>query len=85
MTRRFASHYVYSPALGYLRQYAVEIGAEGYVTRIFPLEEETASVSWLPGVIVCEGVYPQQKAVRLYPFDFTKMQPAGETRRIPLP
>lgn len=83
--KRFASHYLFIPDLGYLKQYVAEVGEEGYVTRVFPLEEETESVSWFPGVIVLEGTYPRQKAVRLYPFNFEDMRPSDETRRILLP
>ncbi len=49
--RRFASHYVYLPENGFLKQYVVELEA-GYAIRLFPLTEEIESVEWLPGVIV---------------------------------
>ena len=37
--KRFASHFLFLPAYGYLKQYAVET-EEGSVVRIFPLTEE---------------------------------------------
>lgn len=50
--KRFASHYLYLPSHGLLRQYVVEIDDEGRVTMLFPLKEESESVIWVPGVIV---------------------------------
>lgn len=82
--KRFASHYIFLPELGYLKQYAVEIGEDGYVNRVFPLVEEISSVCWFPGVIIFAGDYPRQKAIRLYPFNFEEMKPVAETQRIPL-
>ena len=84
IVKRFASHYVFLEELGYLKQYAIEIGEEGYVIRLFPLLEEIESVSWLPGVITFIGKYPRQKAIRLYPFNFEEMEPVDETQHIPL-
>jgi hypothetical protein len=49
--RRFASHYVYTSSLGFLKQYVVEINDEGYVAALYPLEEEIESIIWTPGVI----------------------------------
>lgn len=49
--KRFASHFLFLPAYGYLKQYAVET-EEGSVVRIFPLTEEIENVEWLPGAIV---------------------------------
>ena len=49
--KRFASHFLFLPAYGYLIQYAVET-EEGSVVRIFPLTEEIENVEWLPGAIV---------------------------------
>ena len=45
--KRFASHFLFLPAYGYLKQYAIET-EEGIVVRLFPLTEEI----WLPGAIV---------------------------------
>ena len=44
--KRFASHFLFLPAYGYLKQYAVET-EEGSVVRIFPLTEEIENVEWL--------------------------------------
>lgn len=49
--KRFASHFVFLPAYGYLKQYVVET-AEGVAVRLFPLAEEIENVEWLPGAIV---------------------------------
>ena len=49
--KRYASHYLFLPGVGYLKQYAVEM-EEGCVIRIFPLSEEIENTEWLPGVIV---------------------------------
>lgn len=49
--KRFASHYLFLPAAGFVRQQVVEVSAEGSVRRVFPLTEEIESVEWLPGVI----------------------------------
>ena len=37
--KRFASHFLFLPAYGYLKQYAIET-EEGMVVRLFPLTEE---------------------------------------------
>lgn len=49
--KRYASHYLYLPEVGYLKQHAIEM-EEGHVIRIFPLSEEIENTEWLPGVIV---------------------------------
>ena len=49
--KRFAPHFLFLPAYGYLKQYAVET-EEGVVVRLFPLTEEMENVEWLPGAIV---------------------------------
>ena len=49
--KRFASHFLFLPAYGYLKQYAIET-EEGIVVRLFPLTEEMENVEWLPGAIV---------------------------------
>ena len=46
--KRFASHFLFLPAYGYLKQYAIET-EEGMVVRLFPLTEEIENVEWLPG------------------------------------
>ena len=49
--KRFASHYLLIPAVGYMKQQVVEITDEGVVRGVFPLTEEIESVEWMPGVI----------------------------------
>lgn len=50
--KRFASHYLYVPKYGFLKQHVVETTDEGYASAIFLLTEEIESVEWFPGVIV---------------------------------
>ena len=50
--KRFASHYLLIPAVGYMKQQVVEITDEGVACSVFPLAEEIESVEWMPGVIV---------------------------------
>ena len=61
--KRFASHYLLIPAVGYMKQQVVEITDEGVVRGVFPLTEEIESVEWMPGVIVLlhisDGRYQQ--------------------------
>jgi hypothetical protein len=49
--KHFASHYLFLPEVGFIRQQVVEVTAEGTVRAIFPLTEEVESVEWMPGVI----------------------------------
>lgn len=113
--KRFASHYLYIPSHGFLKQHVIEIDSNGYVTTLYPLKEEVESVIWIPGVIafitapLLQDVKERQwkgsniiafeqkdiktelpvgfnnvdalklTAVRLYPFDFTQMQPIEST------
>ncbi len=49
--KRFASHYLLIPAVGFMKQQVVEITGEGIVRDVFPLTEEIESVEWMPGVI----------------------------------
>ena len=49
--KRFASHYVFLPEVGFLKQQVVEVTSEGIVQSIFPLTEEVEAVEWFPGVI----------------------------------
>ena len=49
--KRYASHFLFLPGHGYLKQYVVEIGEGQCVSRIFPLTEEVENTEWLPGVI----------------------------------
>ena len=50
--KRFASHYLFMPDVGFIKQQVVEITDEGVVRDTFPLTEEIDSVEWRPGVIV---------------------------------
>ena len=50
--KRFASHYLLIPDVGFMKQQVVEINDEGIAQGIFPLTEEIESVEWMPGVIV---------------------------------
>ena len=50
--KRFASHYLFMPDVGFKKQQEVEITDEGVVRDTFPLTEEIESVEWMPGVIV---------------------------------
>ena len=50
--KRFASHYLFMPDVGFIKQQVVEITDEGVVRDTFPLKEEIESVEWMPGVIV---------------------------------
>lgn len=81
--KRFASHYLLIPAVGYMKQQVVEITDEGVVRGVFPLTEEIESVEWMPGVIVLSKEKAEDlfSAFILYPFDFTTMQPVAETQR----
>ena len=50
--KRFASHYLFMPDVGFIKQQVVEITDEGVVRDTFPLTEEIESVEWMPRVIV---------------------------------
>lgn len=50
--KRFASHYLLLPDIGFVKQQVIEVDGEGIVVDIFPLTEEIESVEWMPGVIV---------------------------------
>lgn len=49
--KRFASHYLLIPAVGFAGRQVVETIGEGVVRNVFPLTEEIESVEWMPGVI----------------------------------
>lgn len=49
--KRYASHFLFIPSYGYLKQYVVET-EKGRVRHIFPLTQEVEDTEWLPGVIV---------------------------------
>ena len=70
MIKRFASHFIFLPGHGYLKQYVVGV-EEGQVVSAFPLTEE----------IFCPKTFPSGiSAYLLYPFDFTTMLPVDGTR-----
>lgn len=50
--KRFASHYLYLPSCGFLKQYVVEFGMNDYIAALYPLKEEVESTSWVSGVII---------------------------------
>ncbi len=78
--KRFASHYLYVPDTGFLKQHVIEV-EEGYVVNFFPLTEEIESVEWMPGVIELVPERDKLRACLLYPFDFKTMQPVVGTQR----
>ena len=65
--KRFASHYLFMPDVGFIKQQVVEITDEGVVRDTFPLTEEIEKG---------EVLFP----VLFYPFDFISMQPVDGTR-----
>ena len=48
--KRYASHFIFIPGYGYLKQYVVEVD-KGCAVSVFPLTEEIEGVEWFPGVI----------------------------------
>ena len=85
MMKRFASHYLLIPGVGFVKQQVVEISDEGVAQNIFPLNEEVESVEWLPGLIVLLSVHQMEEIrntgmVVFYPFDFISMLPVDGTR-----
>ena len=61
MMKRFASHYLLIPGVGFVKQQVVEISDEGVAQNIFPLNEEVESVEWLPGLIVLLSVHQMEE------------------------
>ena len=49
--KHFASHYLYLPGTGFLKQQVITVSDEGLVDAIAPLTHEVESVEWIPGVI----------------------------------
>lgn len=49
--KRYATHFLFLPEYGYLKQYVIET-EEGRVVHMFPLTEEIENVEWLPGAII---------------------------------
>lgn len=64
--KRFASHYLYVPDTGFLKQHVIEVEEE-YVVNFFPLTEEIESVEWMPGVIELVPEKGKLRAYLLYP------------------
>ncbi len=80
--KRFAAHYINNLETGEShKQAVVEIDTYGYVSTVFSLIQEIESAEWLPGVIELAHEDDNLVAYHLYPFDFTRMQPVGETLR----
>ena len=50
--KRYASHFLFLPGHGCLKQYVVEMDEGQGASRVFPLTEEVENTEWLPGVIV---------------------------------
>lgn len=48
--KRYASHYVLSPDMEWIRLPVVEI--DGEEIKLYPVSEELHSIEWLPGVIL---------------------------------
>lgn len=83
--KRFASHYLYVPDTGFLKQHVIEVEEE-YVVNFFPLTEEIESVELdAPGVIELVPEKGKLRAYLLYPFNFQTMQPVAGTQRKRLP
>lgn len=61
--KRYASHFLFLPGHGYLKQYVVEVDEEQCALRIFPLTEEVENTEWLPGVI---ALFPDVESVNLH-------------------
>lgn len=76
---RYASHYLYVPQAGFLKNHAVEVEA-GRVVRYFALHDEHEDTQWLPGIIEIASTETME-AFHLYPFDFTTMKPVDGTQR----
>lgn len=87
--KRFASHYLYIPAYGFLKQYIIETDEDGQVSSVFPMTEEIESVSWMPGVIMLlsekqmseQGL--EQKNFNFYRNFFDPLFPGEKLREIP--
>lgn len=77
MKHRYASHYIYVPGRGFLKQQGVEV-ENGHVCCLFSLEGEMAHVEWLPGILAIED---DGQLFHYFPFDFTTMQPVFGTQR----
>lgn len=79
--RRYASHYLYVPGCGFLKNQVVEV-EQGCMIRYLPLEGEMAGTEWLPGVLRIEN---GNLVFHYHPFDFNAMKPVSGTRRRQLP
>lgn len=76
--RRYASHVLFLPGQGYLKQYVVET-EEGYAVNTYPLTEEIEDAEWLPGAIILQTVNDKLLPVYYSSFDFTAMRPVAGT------
>ena len=81
--KRYASHFLFLPGHGYLKQYVVEIGEGQCVSRIFPLTEEVENTEWLPGVIALLTRWKQTILI-LNVLQYTDGNPSGYRGRIAL-
>lgn len=84
--KRYASHYLFLPGQGYLKQEVIETEG-GRMVRHFPLTGEVEDIEWHPGLItlVPEGAGGDFVPYLCFPYDFTKMKPVAGTRRRQLP
>ena len=81
--KRYASHFLFLPEHGYLKQHVVEI-ENGYVVKTFPLTEELEDIEWLPGAIFLTHKEGRLSATYVSGFDITTMQPVAGTQHRPL-
>lgn len=82
--KRYASHFLFLPEQGYLKQYMVEV-ENGLVVNMFPLTEEVENVEWLPGAIFLTREEGGLSATYFSHFDFTTMRPVAGTPHRLLP
>ena len=86
--KRYASHFLFLPEYGYLKQHVIEMEEE-HVFSISPLTEESEESDFFDKSDDTLSAVPQSIEKELpflipylfYPFDFTTMRPVAETRR----
>ena len=49
--KRYASHLLFLPRYGYIRQHVVEL-ENGCVRHIFPFTHEVEDTQWMPGIMI---------------------------------
>lgn len=49
--KRFLSHYLYIPQMGFVKRCVVEVNNNGIVSSFTPFEGESAGVVWMQGVL----------------------------------